>query len=301
MAGGVSEWPVWRAAGLRGRRRVDLPVEHVVAAIAAHRANAARGREACEQWGPGSSVSRVRLTRPGGEALDLAVKWNHPRGARRGVAERIRGSRAARAERGARELARAGIAHPATLAVAERRGPARVVESFLLSEFLGDAAPLPAIMPELRGDRRRRRDVARSLGRTIGRLHAAGLDHRDLKHSNLLLRPDDSFALLDLDSLIPPRAPGLRERARALGQLEAYCVDLYPWLPRTDRARFFAAYLEEAPTWRERRRPLMQAALAWAARRLHEWSLKDRTGHHQYPMGPRASAQRAEGERSLDR
>jgi serine/threonine protein kinase len=129
----------------------------------------------------------------------------------------------------------------------------------------------------------------RALGETIGRLHAAGLDHRDLKHSNLLLRPDDSFALLDLDSLIPPRAPRLRARARALGQLEAYATDLYPWLSRSDRSRFFAAYLAETPEWHGRRRELMEAALAWSRQRLAEWSLEDRSDHFHYPMGPRAA------------
>ena len=247
MAEGADDWLAWRASGLRGRRRADLPTERIVEAIARHRENAARGREACEQWGPGSSVSRVRLPAPGGGSFDLAVKWNHPRGLRRALAERLRGSRAERAARGARALARVGLDHPATLAVAETRRAARVCESFLLSEFLADAAPLPAVAPALRSDRRRRRAVARSLGATIGRLHAAGLDHRDLKHSNLLLRGDAGFALLDLDSLVPPRRPGLRERARALGQLEAYCVDLYPWLPVSDRWRFLAAYLAEAP------------------------------------------------------
>ncbi len=287
MTDGGPVWHGWREAGLRGRRRADVPAERIVEAIARHRENVARGREACEQWGPGSSVSRVSLPAPGGGAYDLAVKWNHPRGLRRGVAERLRGSRAERAERGARALVRAGLAHPPTLAFAERRRHARVCESFLVTEFLADAVPLPAIMPVLRRDRRRRRAVARSLGATIGRLHAAGLDHRDLKHSNLLLRPDDSFVLLDLDSLIPPRAPSQRARARSLGQLEAYAADLYPWLSRSDRARFFSAYLAETPEWRGRRRELMKAALVWAARRLEQWSLKDRSDHSRFPMGPR--------------
>ena len=79
------------------------------------------------------------------------------------------------------------------------------------------------------------------------------------------------------------------ERARALGQLEAYACDLYPWLSRGDRARFFEAYLEASPEWRERRRVLARAAVAWADRRLEEWSRKDRSDHHHYPMGPRGA------------
>lgn len=275
--------------GLDGVRRPEVPARVVADAIAHHRVNASHGREACENWGPGSSVSRVRLEDEDGASHDLAVKWNHPRGLRRAVAEHLRGSRAARAARGARELERAAIAHPRTLAVAEVRRLGRVHESFLLTRFLADALPLPAAAPALRADRARRRRVVRALGDLIGRLHAAGLDHRDLKHSNLLLRGGGSFALLDLDSLVPPRRPGLRARARALGQLEAYARDLTPWLPPSDRARFLAAYLAQEPAWRGRRRRLLAEAGRWADRRLERWSREDRSDHYHFPMAPRGA------------
>jgi hypothetical protein len=284
-----------RLDALLTARVADLHVRHdpaiapavVGEAIARHRENAAQGRDACEHWGPASSVSRVRLTGDGGVELDLAVKWNHPRGPRRALVERLRGSRAVRAARGADVLAETGIACPDTLAIGETRRAGRVHESFLLTRFLADALPLPVAMPELREDRFRRRAVARALGDVIGRLHAAGFDHRDLKHSNLLLRSSGEFALLDLDSMIPPRRPGLRQRKRALGQLEAYAADLYPWLPRTDRVRFLTSYLDRDPVWRARRRELVAGAMRWAARRLASWSRRDRSDHHHYPLAPR--------------
>lgn len=276
-----------RVAGLRVRRAGSLPLALVEQAIARHRENAARGRDHCEHWGPASSVSRVRLAADDGTRFDLAVKWNHPRGLRRAWLERLRGSRAVRAARGADALARTGLAGPETLAIAEARRAGRIEESFLLTRFLAESVPLPVAMPALREDRARRRALARALGEVIGRLHAAGFDHRDLKHSNLLLGADGRFALLDLDSMIPPRRPGLRQRARALGQLEAYAADLYPWLPRSDRARFLAGYLERDAAWRSRRRELARAATRWAARRLEEWSRRDRSDHIHYPLAPR--------------
>jgi tRNA A-37 threonylcarbamoyl transferase component Bud32 len=276
-----------RVAGLHVRRDPAVPLRVALRAIERHRANAARGRDACEHWGPASSVSRVILSEDDGARFDLAVKWNHPRGWRRAWVERLRGSRAVRAARGADELARTGIECPETLAIAETRPAGRVSESFLLTRFLADAAPLPAAMPALREDRSRRRAAARELGEVIGRLHAAGFDHRDLKHSNLLLRANGRFALLDLDSMIPPRRPRLRQRARALGQLEAYAADLYPWLPRTDRARFLAGYLAHNPEWRPRRRELVRAATRWTVRRLQAWSQRDRSDHYHYPLAPR--------------
>ena len=266
--------------------RPGLPPEQVLAAIEAHRANAARGREHCEQWGPGSSVSRILLRRARGE-LDLAVKWNHPRGGRAALSEWLRGSRARRALAGAERLAALGLAHAPVWAVAERRVVGRVVESYLLCEFLAGSAPLPAVMPELLADRRRRWALAGEIGRLVGTLHAAGLDHRDFKHSNLLVTAQGSVALLDLDSLIPPRRPGWRGRVRALGQLEVYATDLYPELPRSDRARVLRSYLECNPQLRPRRRALVEGARRWVASRLADWSTRDRSDHVYFPLAPR--------------
>jgi hypothetical protein len=276
-----------RAGGLRILHRPDFAPEHVLRAIEAHRRNAERGREHCEHWGPASSVSRILVRREQGD-LDLAVKWNHARGPRAAVAEWLLGSRAERAVRGAERLRGLGIAHPDAVAVAERRRPGRLVESFLLTRFLVGSAPLPALMPELLATPRRRRAVAFEIGRTIGALHAAGLDHADLKHSNLLITADDRVALLDLDSLIPPRRPTWRRRVRALGQLEAYASDLYPDLPRSDRARVLGGYFEREPRLRERRRELVRDVRRWTLDRLERWRGRDRELHIYYPLAPRA-------------
>jgi serine/threonine protein kinase len=129
--------------------------------------------------------------------------------------------------------------------------------------------------------------VAFALGRVLGALHAAGLDHGDLKHSNLLVTHDDGIALLDLDSLVPPRRPTWRRRVRALGQLEAYTCDLYPEVPKTDRARFLHAYFEREPSWRDRRRALLADVRAWVTSRLARWEGRDRELHIYYPLAPR--------------
>ena len=276
-----------RAGGLRILHRPDFAPEHVLRAIDAHRRNAERGREHCEHWGPASSVSRIVVRREQGD-LDLAVKWNHARGARAAWTEWLRGSRAVRAVRGAEWLRGLGIAHPEAVAVAERRLLGRIVESFLLTLFVAGSVPLPALMPQLLAAPRRRRAVAFEIGRTIGALHAAGLDHADLKHSNLLVTADDRVALLDLDSLIPPRRPTWRRRVRALGQLEAYATDLYPGLPRTDRARVLGGYFEREPRLRERRRELVRDVRRWVLDRLERWRGRDRALHIYYPLAPRA-------------
>jgi tRNA A-37 threonylcarbamoyl transferase component Bud32 len=225
-----------------------------------------------------------------GAPLDLAVKWNHWRGWRAAVSAGLRGSRAARAARGADRRRAISLGHPESLAVAERRRLGLVSESFLVTRFLAGAKPLPAVIPALRTAPAHRRALAYSLGDLIGRLHARGLDHSDLKHSNLLVTPHDSWVLLDLDSLSSARKPIWRRRVRALGQLEAYATDLYPWLPRTDRLRFLRAYLLQNPELSSRRRELVEAVSTWVGRRLEAWARKDRGDQIRYPLGPRGDA-----------
>jgi hypothetical protein len=274
------------AAGLRVVHRDDLDPRVAARAIARHRENAARKSKGCEAYGPASSVSRVALS-DRTRTLDLAVKWNHWRGLRGALSDLFNGSRAERARMGAERLRAAGIPHPETLAIAERRRLGLVAESFLITRFIDGAEPLPVALHELRGDPRARRALAFAVGDAIGTLHAAGLDHSDLKHSNLLVMPDRRVALLDLDSLARPRRPRWRRRVRALGQLEAFASDLYPWLPRTDRARFLSAYLRREPALREHRRELVRCVRVWVERRLARWAGEDRQAAIRYPLAPR--------------
>ena len=95
-------------------------------------------------------------------------------------------------------------------------------------------------------------------------------------------------ALLDLDSLIPPRRPTWKRRVRALGQLEAFASDLYPELPRSDRARVLCSYFEREPALAARRRELIGEVRRWVQRRLERWRGRDRELHIYYPLAPRA-------------
>ncbi|MGH0030614.1 MAG: lipopolysaccharide kinase InaA family protein [Myxococcota bacterium] len=274
-----------RQDGLRIAHRPDFRPEWVAQAIELHRGSAARGREHCEHWGPGSSVSRVILR--GAVDFDLAVKWNHDRGLRGALSDALHGSRAARAAAGADVLASLGMAPPETLAFAERRRLGVPFESFLITGFLADTEPLPVAMAGMRLAPERRRALARAVGHCIGSLHGAGYDHADLKHSNLLVGRDGRVVLLDLDTLVPRTRPTFRRVVRALGQLEAYTRDLYPWVPRSDRARFLRAYFEASPEFAARRDELLREVEAWVAERLARWEGRDRELHIYYPLAPR--------------
>lgn len=249
----------------------------VLEAIERHRENDACGRGACEHWGSAVSVSRVRIPGAGHPELDLAVKWCRWRGLRGALSDGMFGSRAERARRGGHRVAATGVSTPRPLAVAERRRFGLPVESFLVTPFLAGSVPLPAILPELAAAPRRRRALATALGELVGDLHASGVHHADLKHSNLLVGPDGRVDLVDLDSLVPTRRLIWRRRVRALGQLEAYSVVLYPWLPRTDRARFLQAYLARNPDVHAQRSRLVADVRRWVISCLDDWSRRGRT------------------------
>ena len=266
--------------------RADVSAEQVVEAIARHQANDRLGREACEKWGPGSSVSRVAIGSGAGRR-ELAVKLNRWRGLRGALSDGWRGSRAARARAGLARLTPVGVDSPALVAIAERRRAGLVLESWLLCEFRADALPLPVALARAELPRAARRRLLGRVGDLVGRLHAAGVDHPDLKPSNLLVGADGELALLDLDALTPPRRLDRRRRVRALGQLEAFARDLLPGLSRTDRARVLRAYLARDPSLAAERGRLVRDVDAWACRRIMVWSRRDR-GERAFPLVPRA-------------
>ncbi len=281
-------------APARRARRGELAIEHrddvsadlVVEAIARHQAHDRLGREACEKWGPGSSVSRVALA-ASGVPCELAVKLHRWRGLRGALSDGWRGSRAVRARAGLARLTPIGLDSPALVAIAERRRAGIVLESWVLCEFRADAQPLSVALVREDLARSARRRLLAGLGDLVGVLHAAGVDHPDLKPSNLLVGAGGALALLDLDALVPPRRVNWRRRVRALGQLEAYARDLHPGLSRTDRARVLRAYLERNPSLRPERSRLASEAVAWARRRLAEWSRRDRGERRAFPLAPR--------------
>jgi len=145
-----------------------------------------------------------------------------------------------------------GIATARPLAVVERPRRGLPAEGYLATQWIAGANNLHVYAWQLtrrsEAERRRRtRQVAESLGRLLGRMHAWHVSHRDLKGCNILLvERDDSVEchLIDADSVRLPRrlSPFFRafNLARLATSLEAHC-----WVTRADRLRFLRAYLGE--------------------------------------------------------
>jgi len=264
----------------------EIPAELVAQAIALHRESFARGRDACLKWGPGSSVSHVRI-RSGESELDLAVKWNPWRGWGGALSDALHGSRARRALAASRRLAKTGLLQLEVLAVAERRRLGVVRESFLLTRFLRGADPLPVAMARVRERTARRRALLRALGEAIGALHAAGFDHRDLKHSNLMVDAQRRVAFLDLEVLGRLAPFRWRRRVRALGVLDSYARDLYSWLPERERLCFLRSYLRAEPALAAQKESLVRGAQREAERRVARWAESSRPAERHFPLAPR--------------
>jgi tRNA A-37 threonylcarbamoyl transferase component Bud32 len=110
--------------------------------------------------------------------------------------------KAERATLNALELIDAGIPTAVPVAWGVRRRWGIEASSMLIMEHLTGAVHLG----RWNGDRL---PVIRRIGRLIGSLHRAGFMHRDLKPTNLLVTPDGSPYLIDLDGLrrlgaVPP-------------------------------------------------------------------------------------------------
>jgi tRNA A-37 threonylcarbamoyl transferase component Bud32 len=197
----------------------------------------------------------VRLDPPGAGAL--LVKHFRVASARRSARERwkawLGASPADREWRRLGELRRAGVPVPEPLACGALPGGDRAVVLRWL-----DGEPLAAA---LAGPAPARRRLLAALGEAVARLHAAGVEHRDLHGGNVLVcggRP----VLLDVQ-----RARRSRSRRARLRDLAWLDYSLASALSTTDRVRLRAAALGRARPFDAETRALLRAIGTGSTRR----------------------------------
>jgi tRNA A-37 threonylcarbamoyl transferase component Bud32 len=172
----------------------------------------------------------------------------------KGVADRIRGSRAAWALRGADLLARAGFAHPRPIAALEWRSFGAIQTSYVLSEKLADARILSLFALTDGRNFPRRKWFSERLARELRRLHEAGLYTRDLQETNLMLaaKGDEMVVyFVDLEDFRHAFRVSLRRRMLNLVHLDR---SIGRFVSRSQRLRFFYNYLGGKPDRQEARR-----------------------------------------------
>jgi tRNA A-37 threonylcarbamoyl transferase component Bud32 len=185
----------------------------------------------------------------------------------------IRRSRARRAWRGSRLLLQHGIGAAFPVCLGEERSFGVVIRNFLITEAVPDALEVHDFLtkhfaPSDDSKRiREKRTFLKLLGRFIGRMHRLQIFQGDLRARNVLIRQADTPepVLLDNERTRQYRRLPDRHRLKNLVQLN---MILSPALTRSDRLRFFAAYLEENPGLLPARKEWMRKILGKTRSRL---------------------------------
>jgi tRNA A-37 threonylcarbamoyl transferase component Bud32 len=112
-----------------------------------------------------------------------------------------------------------------------------------------------------------RLELADALGGLLGRLHARGIYHADLKANNVCWAPGAEPRLLDYGRVRFPLWLSRRRRVKNLAQLNAALPDL---VPNALRARALECYARETGAERGLER-LQRDVVRASLRRRHRW------------------------------
>jgi tRNA A-37 threonylcarbamoyl transferase component Bud32 len=159
----------------------------------------------------------------------------------------FRPSRAKRAFNASLMLVKSGFKTPATVAYLHKSEGPFSRGDILVTEGISHAVPVPEALKESPGNAfsmelNARRKMLREFGRTIGRMHSAGISHGDLRAGNVFVREENDrfqFIFIDNERTRKYPLPGLRLRLKNLVQL-----NLARNISNTDRMRFWTGYLE---------------------------------------------------------
>lgn len=201
----------------------------------------------------------------------------------------VRSSRARRAFTATLMLEKNGFEAPVVVAMGECKFSFLERENFLLTIEVEGAIQINQIIPEsleklseqeLQVDSalcffntmgtQDKRGLIRALGQTIGRMHAAGIFHGDLRLGNVLLRRETSgwhFFFIDNERTGKFRKLPARLRLKNLVQANMLRTRA---LSSTDRMRFFTAYLKENPSIASDRQEWMKNIIIKTTQRLEK-------------------------------
>ena len=183
----------------------------------------------------------------------------------------VRGSRATRARNNGNALLQAGINAPANIAwgkLPEGR------EYLFMQSAPGQGITqwLRVTLVERNGEQlQQRRQLLRALGTFIGRVHATGFIHGDLRPGNVLAVLEQGhfhFTLIDNERNVQKIPPPGKMLLRNLMQLNML---LPSDISRSDRMRFFTAWRQQVRELSPLEAKILGAqAYLWAMRRLRE-------------------------------
>ena len=189
-----------------------------------------------------SRAARVHLGRIATEPLYF--KRFLSRGASDVLKHLLRPSRAMRACIAGEALRGLGFRTPEPCCVIEAPHAGAVVESALITRAIEDTFNLYDWFHEDRGEIQEKRDLLHAYGTEIGRMHACGIFHGDMRKSNALCHAGEGprrFYWLDNERT---RVGRLSQRRRVKNLVQVNMER--DGVTRTDRMRFWKAYVPAA-------------------------------------------------------
>jgi serine/threonine protein kinase len=193
-----------------------------------------------------------------------------PRGPLENIKALLKGSRATRARCRNNDLREAGFDAPENLAWGKLQGG----REYLFSKAVAGKGVTSWLREDLvkrSGETLlKRRELLHALGQFIGKMHAAGFTHGDLRTSNVLADYSNDgqfrFALIDNERNILRKPPAGRALLRNLMQLNMLPPED---LSSRDRMRFFVEWRKHMGELSgEETKLIAKEAYAWAERRL---------------------------------
>jgi len=193
----------------------------------------------------------------------------------------VRPSRAKRAFKASLILEKNGFETPVIIAVGERKTGFLDRENFLVTLEVEGAKQIYQFIPNKTDDLtkeqlRVKRMLLRAFGQTVGRMHAAGIFHGDLRLGNVLVKRGKNgwhFFFIDNERTRKFRRLPARLRLKNLVQVNMLNSD---GVNKTDRMRFFKSYLQINVDIQDRYKKLAQKVDAKTRDRLRTKLLTNR-------------------------
>lgn len=232
---------------------------------------------------PSSDVSRVYKfsTRFDGTEKWLYFKQYLYRSVPDFIKNLVRSSRARRAFKATLMLERNGFKAPVIVALGECKFSFLERENFLLTLEVKKAKQIHKFIPEsleyfTKEQLNDLRELIRTFGRTVGRMHAAGIFHGDLRLGNVLVRPEkNDWHLFFIDNERTKKFRRLPARLRLKNLVQANML-ISDCITKTDRMRFFKSYLKDNIDIQGRHKQLANKVDTKTRMRLRTKLLKDR-------------------------
>ena len=220
-----------------------------------------------------SRVCRFNITLDGADR-DVYIKWCFHKSGLASLKALIFGSLAKCSYKAEMMLAKNGFDVPVTVAIGESGSGLFHSESFSVTLGIENTKRALDIMRQTREittpeQLANYRDMICNFGRTIGKMHANGIFHGDLRFGNVLLSPEGaSWRFFFIDNARTKKYVLLPFwlRVKNLVQLN---ISVSGFLSRTDRMRFFSEYCTRTGTGKKLAKVLIKAVSLKTRRRLN--------------------------------